>query len=94
MKVFRIEDAAERLGLSTKILKILEEEGRIQAQEHVADVSYYSQVALDKLIHDLHCSMQHAAWADMENRMETVERQCEGLQKELKKLKDQASRII
>lgn len=94
MKVFRIEEAAERLGLSAEILKILEQEGRIEAQEHVGDVSYYSQVALDKLIHDLHCSMQHASWADMELRMEAVEKQCEDLQKELKNLKDSASRIM
>ena len=94
MKVFRLEEAAERLGLSTRMLELLEEEGRIKIQEKIGGVSYYSQVALDHLIHELHCAMQRASWNDMEVRMEQVERHVEVLEKELGKLRDSSSKIL
>ena len=94
MKVFRLEEAAERLGLSTRMLELLEEEGRIKSHEKIGGVSYYSQVALDHLIHELHCTLQRASWNDMEVRMEQVERHVEALGKELRELRDSSTRLL
>ena len=94
MKVYRLDEAAERLGVSPKVLEIFEEEGRIQPHEKLQGVSYYLQSSLDTLIQDLNCSMQRASWQDIEMRMEDVERHLETLDREFKKMRDESSRLI
>ena len=88
MRLLRIDEAAERAGLSVKLLELLEEEGRIAASDKMNGVSYYSQAALDHSMHDLLCAVQKAAWNDMELRMEAVEEKLEELQLQLKAAKD------
>lgn len=77
MRLLRIEEAAERLGLSVKLLELLEEEGRITASDKMNGVSYFSQANLDHTVHELLCSLQRASWNDMELRMEAVEAKVE-----------------
>ncbi|MEE8141465.1 MAG: MerR family transcriptional regulator [Planctomycetota bacterium] len=94
MKVYRLDEAAERLGVSPKVLEIFEVEGRIQPHEKLQGVSYYSQSSLDTLIQDLSCSMQRASWRDIEIRMEDVERRLETTERELKRIREESSRLI
>ncbi|MFN0060307.1 MAG: MerR family transcriptional regulator [Planctomycetota bacterium] len=81
MKLYRIDDAAQRLGLSNKIVECLEQEGRIRPKEKIGEVSYYTQSELDRLIQDLHASLQRSSWREMEQRMEDVERRLDMLEK-------------
>lgn len=81
MKLYRIDDAAERIGLPVKVLRSLQEEGRIRPKERIGDVSYFDQAELDRLIQDLHASIQRASWREMEVRMEAVERRLEALER-------------
>ena len=94
MKVFRIDQAAERLGLSEALLELLETEGRLTAEDRVNGVSYYSQASLDQTIQGMLCSLQRASWGDMESRMEAVESQIEELQTEFRKMRDGLSRVL
>ncbi len=94
MKLYHVEEAAQRLGISPRVLEIFEEEGRIQAHEKLQSVSYYSESALDVLVQDLTCSMQRASWRDMELRMESVERRLDGLDRDLKKMREASSRLF
>ncbi|MEM7164082.1 MAG: hypothetical protein AAF581_01385 [Planctomycetota bacterium] len=92
MKLLRIEDAAERLGLSIKLLQLLEEEGRIKASDKMNGVTYFSQASLDHTMHELLCSVQKASWNDMELRMEAVEAKVEEIEALLRDRKD--SRVL
>ena len=94
MKVYRMEEAAQRLGLSIRVLETLEGEGRIEPYEKISGVSYYSQTSLDELIQELNTSIQRASWRDIEARMEDVEERLENMEKELKSLRDQGSRVF
>ncbi|MFQ5654510.1 MAG: MerR family transcriptional regulator [Planctomycetota bacterium] len=94
MKIYRADEAAERLGLPLKVLKILSEEGRIHAEDTINGVGYYTQTALDRLIQDLHCSIQRASWRDMEARMEEVEQRVERIERELRQQRETSARIL
>ena len=94
MKIYRLQEAAERLGFSPRILQVLEDEGRIKASERVKDIPYYAQSALDSLVQELHCSIQRATWHDMEMRMEEVEKRLEDLEVEQKKMRESTSRVL
>ena len=92
MKLLRIDEAAGRLGLSVKLLELLEEEGRIEASDKMNGVTYFSQAALDHAVHELLCSVQKASWNDMELRMEAVEAKLEEVEAHLRDRKD--SRVL
>ncbi len=94
MKVFRIDEAAERLGLTTGFLQMLEDEGRLAAQDRVNGISYYSQASLDTTIQSVLCSLQRASWGDMEARMETVESQLSDVRNELKRMRVGSTRVL
>lgn len=86
MKLLRIDEAAQRMGLSPKLLETLEDEGRIQASEKANGISYYTQSNLDQMIHNLLASIQRASWSEMEQRMEVVEQRLEDLTRTIKEV--------
>ena len=86
MKVYRADEAAERLGIPPRVLEVLEDEGRIHAQERVNGISYYSQCEVDRLLTDLLGAVQRAYRHDLEVRLETAESRIEDLDREMKRL--------
>ncbi len=79
-KRFRGEEAAQRMGLPISILEGFVSEGMIEPCETVAGTQYFRQDSVDRFIHQLHHRIQRASWADMEDRMEDVERRISQLE--------------
>lgn len=94
MKLYRMDEAAERVGLSTDLLEALESEGRLEPAEKVNGVSYYTRTGLDQMIHSLLCAVQKASWNEMEARMEAVERQLEEVTAELRRVGSSELRVL